>query len=31
MAKIEMREADLGELYALLKMYQAVYGEVPEI
>ena len=30
MAKIEMRAADLGELYALLKMYQAVYGEVPE-
>lgn len=30
MAKIEMKAADLGELYALLKMYQAVYGEVPE-
>lgn len=30
MAKIEMKAADLGELYALLKMYQASYGEVPE-
>lgn len=30
MAKIEMKAADLGELYALLKMYQSVYGEVPE-
>ena len=30
MAKIEMKAADPGELYALLKMYQSVYGEVPE-
>ena len=30
MAKIGMRAADLGELYALLKMYQAAYGEIPE-
>ena len=27
---IEMRKTDLGELYALLEMYQRVYGGVPE-
>ena len=27
---MEMRKTDLGELYALLEMYQRVYGEVPE-
>ena len=27
---MEMRKTELGELYALLKMYQGVYGGVPE-
>lgn len=27
---MEMRKTDLGELYALLEMYQRVYGGVPE-
>ena len=27
---IEMRKTDLGELYALLEMYQRVYGGVPD-
>ncbi len=30
MAGLEMKATDLGELYVLLKMYQMVYGEVPE-
>lgn len=30
MTKLEMKAAELGELYVLLKMYHMVYGEVPE-
>ena len=30
MPDIKMRPTDLGELYALLSMYQDAYGSVPE-